>query len=88
MPQHIVVTDYNPEWPHMYQEEEKKIRAILRENCTAVYHIGSTSVPGLAAKPILDIMPVVKSLEAADRVALTNDEDGVAEGIRQILDLG
>ena len=69
MPQHIVVTDYNPEWPHMYQEEEKKIRAILRENCTAVYHIGSTSVPGLAAKPILDIMPVVKSLEAADRVA-------------------
>ena len=69
MPQHIFVTDYNPEWPHMYQEEEKKIRAILRENCTAVYHIGSTSVPGLAAKPILDIMPVVKSLEAADRVA-------------------
>ena len=69
MPQHIVVTDYNPEWPRMYQEEEKKIQAILRENCTAVYHIGSTSVPGLAAKPILDIMPVVKSLEAADRVA-------------------
>ena len=66
MAQHITVTDYQPQWPEKYREEEALLREILGENCLAVYHIGSTSVPGLAAKPILDIMPVVKSLEAVD----------------------
>ncbi len=69
MAQHITVTDYQPQWPEKYREEEALLREILGENCLAVYHIGSTSVPGLAAKPILDIMPVVKSLEAVDAAA-------------------
>ena len=38
----------------------------LGENCITVYHIGSTSVKGLRAKPIIDLMPVVKELEAVD----------------------
>ena len=56
MPQHITVTEYNPDWPRMYAEEEKKITAILGENALAVRHIGSTAVPGLAAKPVIDIL--------------------------------
>ena len=69
MPQHIIIADYDPSWPQKYREEEKRLKQILGENCMAMYHIGSTSVPGLAAKPILDILPVVKSLEKVDEAA-------------------
>lgn len=62
----IEVVDYRPEWEKMFQEEEKKIRKILGKNCIAVYHIGSTSVKGLHAKPIIDIMPVVKDISLVD----------------------
>lgn len=69
MPQHIVVTKHRPEWAGMYREEAEAIKKILKDNCIAIHHIGSTSVPGLAAKPIIDIMPVVKDLDAVDAVA-------------------
>ena len=69
MPQHITVVDYDPDWPRQFQAEAARIRAVLGDNCTAIYHIGSTAVPSLAAKPILDIMPVVENLEAVDRAA-------------------
>ena len=69
MPQHITVLDYNPEWPLKYEQEKEKISAILKGNCITIYHIGSTSVPGLAAKPIIDIMAVVRSLEQVDIVS-------------------
>lgn len=62
----IEVVDYRPEWEKMFQEEGKKIRKILGKNCIAVYHIGSTSVKGLPAKPIIDIMPVVKDISLVD----------------------
>lgn len=48
--QHIIVTDYDPSWREKFEEESLLIRDILADNCIAVYHIGSTSVPGLAAK--------------------------------------
>lgn len=63
MSQHIIVSEYNPEWQIKYEQEKQKIISILRENCTAVHHIGSTSVPGLAAKPVIDILAVVRSLK-------------------------
>lgn len=45
------------------------IKDMIADNCIAIYHIGSTSVPGLAAKPIIDIMVAVRSLEKIDDVA-------------------
>ncbi len=69
MSQHITVTDYDPLWTKKFEEEALLIKDIIADNCIAVYHIGSTSVPGLAAKPIIDIMAVVKSLERVDGVA-------------------
>ena len=62
MSQHVVVVPYNPQWPALYEQEAQAIGQILGENLTAINHIGSTSVPGLAAKPIIDIMPVVRDL--------------------------
>ena len=69
MPQHITVLDYDPEWPLKYNKERDHIIEILKDNCLSIYHIGSTSVPGLAAKPIIDIMVVVRSLAQADLAA-------------------
>ena len=49
-----------------YERERKAIAEILDGNGISIYHIGSTSVPGLAAKPIIDMMAVVRSLEKVD----------------------
>ena len=66
MAQHITVVEYDPRWPRMFEDEAGEIRRILGGSCAAVCHIGSTAVSGLAAKPVIDIMPVVFRLEAAD----------------------
>ena len=62
----IVVVDYRPEWAVAFQREAACIAEVLGENMVAIHHIGSTSVPGLCAKPILDIMPVVRDIGAVD----------------------
>ena len=66
MSQHIVVTNYNPLWPKEFEKEARWIKDIIAGNDISIYHIGSTSVPGLAAKPIIDIMAVVRSLEKVE----------------------
>ncbi|MCD2138086.1 GrpB family protein [Salinicoccus halitifaciens] len=62
----IRVVDYDTQWPLMFEEEKEKFEQIFGDELTAVHHIGSTSVPGLKAKPVIDIMPVVKSIDAVD----------------------
>ena len=61
----VVVEDYNPKWPLLYEEEKEKILSLLGSSALGVEHIGSTSVPGLAAKPIIDIMVRMENLEHA-----------------------
>ena len=56
---HVRVEPYNPDWPAAFQREAARLRPVFGKNLVALHHIGSTAVPGLAAKPILDIMPVV-----------------------------
>ncbi|HXQ60158.1 MAG TPA: GrpB family protein, partial [Acidimicrobiales bacterium] len=51
----IVIVESDPQWPRRFEIERKKIVAALADRALAVDHIGSTSVPGLAAKPIIDI---------------------------------
>jgi GrpB-like predicted nucleotidyltransferase (UPF0157 family) len=61
----IVVADYDPQWVRRFQEERAMIyRACGRDAFVRIEHVGSTAVPGLAAKPIVDIMPGVRSLDA------------------------
>ena len=66
MTQHITVVNYDPSWQLKYEHEKQKIRAILDSNLLAVYHIGSTAVANLAAKPIIDITAVVRDLSLVD----------------------
>lgn len=60
MTKKIVVTPYNPEWPKIYEAEALIIRNALGDNCLEIHHVGSTSIPGLAAKPKIDMIAVVK----------------------------
>lgn len=64
--QHVTVTEYDPRWEKLFEEEKRLIASILGDNAAEIYHIGSTAVHGLAAKPIIDVMPVVYSLSAVD----------------------
>jgi len=52
----IEVLPYNPLWQEQFEAEAKQIKEALGGICSAIYHVGSTSVPGLAAKPKIDII--------------------------------
>jgi GrpB-like predicted nucleotidyltransferase (UPF0157 family) len=51
----IEIRDYDPEWPLLYSREEARIRSILGDRVVRIEHVGSTAVPGLPAKPVIDI---------------------------------
>ena len=55
----ILLADYDPAWPATFEREEARISSALGERALLIEHVGSTSVPGLAAKPIIDIVLVV-----------------------------
>jgi len=52
----IYLAPYNPDWPAQYEAEAAKIRAALGDRAIALEHVGSTSIPGLSAKPVIDII--------------------------------
>ncbi|KAI8320047.1 UPF0157-domain-containing protein [Martensiomyces pterosporus] len=54
------VVDYDPRWADIYAQESKRIRDAIGAYVLDVEHVGSTSIPGLAAKPVIDIQIVVK----------------------------
>ena len=55
----ILIVDYDPQWPELFKREADRIRAALGPRALRIEHTGSTSVPGLAAKPIIDVLLVV-----------------------------
>jgi GrpB-like predicted nucleotidyltransferase (UPF0157 family) len=67
----IQVADYDTDWPRRFQREADRIRAVLGDRVVQLEHVGSTSVPGLAAKPIIDIMLIVP--DSADEPAYLPD---------------
>jgi GrpB-like predicted nucleotidyltransferase (UPF0157 family) len=58
----IVIAEYDPAWPSLFEEERTRILNALGPNAITVEHVGSTAVPGLAAKPIIDLLVGVRSL--------------------------
>lgn len=55
----VTLADYDPTWPRLYEREAARIRAALGDRARLLEHVGSTSVPGLAAKPKIDILLAV-----------------------------
>ena len=56
----IEVTPYDSNWPKMFEAEASLFKKSIGDNCIEIHHIGSTSVPGLDAKPIIDMILVAK----------------------------
>jgi GrpB-like predicted nucleotidyltransferase (UPF0157 family) len=63
----IVLVDYDPAWPRLFAREVERVRASLGERVLVLEHVGSTAVPGLAAKPRIDMLLVVA--DSADEAA-------------------
>jgi GrpB-like predicted nucleotidyltransferase (UPF0157 family) len=66
----VVVVDYDPGWPRRFEEERALIAEALagvKDAVVAIEHVGSTAVPGLAAKPIIDIMVGIEKLSDGER---------------------
>lgn len=57
----ITLVEYDPHWPETFEREAGRIRSILSNKVLQIEHVGSTSVPGLCAKPIIDMLLVVKN---------------------------
>jgi len=66
MGESVVIVAYDPRWPALYEEEKRLLRDLLGDALVAIEHIGSTAVPGLGAKPIIDIMAAVRRLADAE----------------------
>ena len=63
----ILIVDYDSQWPDLFKHEAEKLRAVLGSRALQIEHTGSTAVPGLAAKPIIDMVLVVT--DSADEEA-------------------
>lgn len=66
---HIEIVEYDAEWSVRFEREAARMREILGDHVVSIEHIGSTSVPGLAAKPIVDICPVVSGMDEGQTCA-------------------
>jgi GrpB-like predicted nucleotidyltransferase (UPF0157 family) len=62
----IALDDYDPRWPEAFARHAQIVRDALGASALAIEHVGSTSVPGLAAKPIIDIVVVVEDSSNED----------------------
>lgn len=65
----VRVVPYDPDWPDRYEREAAALRPVFGAHLRALHHIGSTSVPGLSAKPVIDILAVDDAIEDVDAVA-------------------
>jgi GrpB-like predicted nucleotidyltransferase (UPF0157 family) len=66
LPDRVVVVPYDPTWPGEFEAESKRILRALGDNVVSVHHMGSTAVPGLFAKPIIDVLLEVHDIVCLD----------------------
>jgi len=62
----VEVVSYNLQWPQMFEDEAGKIKSIMNEIIVQIHHIGSTSIPNMSAKPVIDILIEAQSIEKVD----------------------
>ncbi len=79
----ILIVDYNPQWPELFAREADRIRSVLGSVALRIEHAGSTSVPGLAAKPIIDQLLVVADSAQEEAYAPALEAAGYVLRIRE-----
>jgi GrpB-like predicted nucleotidyltransferase (UPF0157 family) len=65
----IVVVEYDPNWPRFFESLKKPIADAVSDIVVSVAHVGSTAVPGLAAKPVIDMDVIVRARDIATAIA-------------------
>jgi GrpB-like predicted nucleotidyltransferase (UPF0157 family) len=65
----VRLDDYNPEWPGAFAAERERLVALLPRLFVELQHVGSTAVPGLSAKPIIDVLAGVRSMAETESLA-------------------
>lgn len=86
-PGRITLSEYDPAWPTLYEREAGRIRAALGDRVALLEHVGSTSVPALAAKPLIDILLVVPDSGDEDAYVPNLEAAGYLLRIREPDDL-
>jgi len=76
MADEIEIVEYDPAWPARFADEAARIATVLGEAAIAIEHVGSTAVPGLAAKPVIDIDVTLRSF-ADDRARAIEALEGL-----------
>jgi GrpB-like predicted nucleotidyltransferase (UPF0157 family) len=66
MRSHVLLVPYDPDWPRRFQQERAVLAEVFAGTEAAIEHIGSTAVPGLGSKPIIDVMIGVPALAVAE----------------------
>ena len=79
----IELADYDPAWPGLFSREARRIGATLGERALRIEHVGSTAVPGLAAKPIIDILLIVGDSADEETYVPTLEAAGYVLRIRE-----
>ncbi len=86
----LVIRAYDPRWPREFERLRRRVVAVLGDLAVAVEHVGSTAVPGLAGKPVIDVDIVVSAPEevtvALDRVAIVGYEREGRSGVVATVD--
>ncbi|SRR5579862_223851 len=65
-PFHVELRPYSPRWAEMAAEESARLKAALGPLLVTVHHIGSTAIPGIMAKPVVDLIPIVTDITRLD----------------------
>lgn len=65
-PTAVELSEPNPAWNESYFKAASELKEILKDNCIEIHHIGSTAIPNIYAKPIIDVLPVVKDINQID----------------------
>ena len=76
----VLLADYDPAWPALFEREAARIRSVLGDRVRLLEHAGSTSVPGLSAKPIIDIVLAVP--DSSDEAAYVPPMEGAGYVLR------
>lgn len=71
----IIVVEYNSEWPAIFEQEKKRLQNLLGDLAIRIEHFGSTAVPGLAAKPTIDILIEIPKGKTAEKQIITSMQE-------------
>ncbi len=70
-----ILVEYNKDWSKLYKEQAKLIKKTIGKSCVSTQHIGSTAIPGVPARPVIDILLVLKNTVDAQQLSALGYSD-------------